>query len=105
MWDGPLKVLFKGDKGELKIEKLEIAKDEFTEFIPQNKAKLELTPPLSNRSTSPEAKRSPMDRTALGQMAGDIRGGSDHGEERFPKSVINEMGLPVYLMRFLEVCS
>ena len=88
----------------MKIEKLEIFKDDFTEFIPRL-GKLTLTPPLSNRSMSPERKRSP-ERTILGQMAGDVRGDSDQGEEISippPKTDLNEMGLPKDLMTFLEV--
>jgi hypothetical protein len=94
------------DRQELKIEKLEIVKDEFTEYIPLNAAKLTLTPPLSNRSTSPDAKRSPMERTVLGRMANDVRGGSDQEEESaflLPKSDINEIGVPMNIMSFLEV--
>lgn len=93
---------------ELKIEKLEIVKDEFIEFIPRKTAELTLTPPLSNRSTSPEANRSPMERIVHGQMTNDIRGGSDREEERslpLPKSDINEIGVPMNIMSFLEVCS
>ena len=76
------------------------------EFIPRNASKLTLTPPLSNRSTSPEAKRSPMERTVLGQMANDARGASDQEEARslpLLKSDINEIGVPMNIMSFLEV--
>jgi len=107
MWDGPLKVLFKLDRQELRIEKLEIVKDEFVELIPRKTAELTLTPPLSNRSTSPEARRSPMDRTMLSQMTNDVRGGSDQEEEKptpLPKSDINGIGVPMNIMSFLEVC-
>jgi hypothetical protein len=98
-------VQFKAAGQELKIEKLEIVTDDFTEFIPRV-GKRTLTPPLSNRSTSPETRRSPMERPVLGQMASHIRGNSDQGEERsipLPRSDINEMGLPKNLMTFLEV--
>ena len=99
-------MLFKVDRQEWRIEKLEIVKDEFIEFIPRKTAELTLTPPLSNRSTSPEAKRSPMERTVLGQMANDVRGGSDQEERSIPlpESDINEIGVPTNIMSFLEVC-
>lgn len=92
------------DRQELRIEKLEIVKDEFIELIPRKTAELTLTPPLSNRSTSPDAKRSPM---MLGQMANDVRGGSDQEEEKsipLPESDINGIGVPTNIMSFLEVC-
>jgi hypothetical protein len=102
VWDGSIRVQFKGAGNELKIERLEIVNDEYTEFVPRKIAKQTLTPPLSNRSTSPEAKRSPMERNMLIQM-GDIRSGSDHGEISLPTTYVNEMGVPTPLMRFLEV--
>ena len=102
VWDGSLKVQFKAAGNELKIERLEIVNDEYTEFFPLKSAKQTLTPPLSNRSTSPEAKRSPMERNMLSQM-GDARSGSDHGEISSPRTDVNEMGVPRLLMRFLEV--
>jgi hypothetical protein len=102
VWDGSLRVQFKAAGNELKIERLEIVNDEYTEFVPRKIAKQTLTPPLSNRSTSPETKRSPMERNMLSQM-GDVRGGSDHGEISLPRTDVNEMGVPTHLMRFLEV--
>lgn len=89
----------------MKIERLELVNDEFTEFIPKN-AKQTVTPPLSNRSTSPETKRSPLERSALGQVINDARGGHDQGDERgmLPTDPeINELGVPKPLMTFLEV--
>jgi hypothetical protein len=90
---------------ELKIERLEIVKDEFSELVPRNSAKVALTtPPLSNRSTSPEAKRSPADRSVIGQVTHGAMGGSDRGDETtilMPK--INELGIPKEVMVFLEV--
>jgi hypothetical protein len=102
VWDGSIRVQFKGAGNELKIERLEIVNDEYTEFVPRKISKQTLTPPLSNRSTSPETKRSPMERNMLSQM-GDIRSGSDHGEIPLPRTDVNEMGVPTTLMRFLEV--
>jgi len=87
---------------ELKIENLVIQIDDFSECIMRKTMKQQLTPPLSNRSTSPDLKRSPMERTVLG-LGG---GGSDHGEERsilLRKSDINHEGIPDLLMSFLEV--
>lgn len=89
----------------MKVEKLEIVNDEFTELVPRKTAKQTLTPPLSNRSTSPDAKRSPLERNAmLGQMGGDGQSSSDQ-EDRIilPKSDINDIGLPKAMMSFLEV--
>src|ERR1700730_17793174 len=103
MWEGSIRVQFRGQGPEVKIERLEIVNDEYTEFVPRKIAKQQLTPPLSNRSTSPDAKRSPMERNALSQMSGEVRGGSDHGEISLPETDINEMGVPAHLMRFLEV--
>jgi hypothetical protein len=94
-------VYFKPAGQDLKIERLELVNDEFTEFIPKN-AKQTVTPPLSNRSTSPETRRSPLERSALGQSTNDVRGGSD--EERLPPDPdINDLGVPKILMTFLEV--
>jgi hypothetical protein len=94
---------------DLKIERLEIVKDEFSELVPRNSAKVALTtPPLSNRSTSPEAKRSPADRSVIGQVTHGAMGGSDQGDETsiiLPKSAINELGIPTEVMVFLEVYS
>jgi LIM-domain binding protein len=98
-------VHFKPVGQELKIERLELVNNEFTEYIPKN-AKQTATPPLSNRSTSPETKRSPLERSALGQVPNDIRGGFDQGEERMitpPDPEINDLGVPKILMTFLEV--
>jgi hypothetical protein len=103
LWEGSIRVQFKGAGPELKIERLEIVNDEYTEFVPRKIAKQQLTPPLSNRSTSPDAKRSPMERNTLSQMSGEARGSSDHGELSLPRTDINEMGVPALLMRFLEV--
>ena len=103
VWDGSLRVQFKAAGNELKIERLEIVNDEYTEFVPRKNPKQTLTPPLSNRSTSPEAKRSPMERNMLSQM-GDVRSGSDHGDIS-SRPDVNEMGVPNTLMRFLEVPS
>jgi hypothetical protein len=87
---------------ELKIERLEIVKDEYSELVPRNSAKVSLTtPPLSNRSTSPEAKRSPADRSVIGQVTHGAMGGSDGGDD----SAINGIGLPREVMCFLEVYS
>ena len=43
----------------------------------------------------------------LGQMANDVRGGSDQEEEKsipLPESDINGIGVPTNIMSFLEVC-
>jgi len=98
-------VQFKPAGQDLKIERLEIVNDEFTELVPRKNAKQTLTPPLSNRSTSPDAKRSPLERSSLAQMSGDGRGFSDHEDRSLslPRSDINEMGLPKAMMSFLEV--
>lgn len=106
IWDGSIRAVFKGERGELKIELLEIVSDEFTEFLPRKVAKQTLTPPLSHRSTSPDIRRSPPERTVLSQMSGDVRGNSGHGEERsapLPKSVVNHLGVPDHVMIYLEV--
>jgi LIM-domain binding protein len=92
IWDGSIKAIFRAasDGSVLKIARLEIVNDEFTEFIPRGVAQM-LTPPLSNRSTSPDVKRSPpMDRL------------NDHGDA-LPRTDLHEMGVPKTLMRFLEV--
>ena len=106
IWDGSIKAIFKGAQGDLKIERLEIVNADFTEFLPRKAAKQTLTPPLSNRSTSPETRRSPMEHTVLSQMSGDVRVGSDHVEERsapLPPSVVTTMGVTNGVMRYLEV--
>jgi hypothetical protein len=106
VWDGSIKAIFKASLGDLKIERLEIVNDDVTEFLPRKAAKQTLTtPPLSNRSTSPEMRRSPLERTVLSQMSGD-RAGSDPGEERsapLPKPVVTDMGVTNQVMRYLEV--
>jgi len=106
MWDGPVKAQFRAVGQELKIERLELVNDEFMEYVPRNVNKQTLTPPSSKRSTSPDTKRSPLDR-GLHQMNDRGRANTDEGEERItlPKSDINEMGLPTHLMSFLEVIS
>jgi len=92
---------------DLKIERLEIVKDEFSELVPRGSAKAALTtPPLSNRSTSPETKRSPAERSVIGQVTHGAMGGSDQGDETsisLPKSDINDIGIPKEVMVFLEV--
>lgn len=110
IWDGPLRVQFKGSgqlNQELKIERLEIFKDDFSELVPRHSAKVALTtPPLSNRSTSPEAKRSPAERSVIGQVAHGATGGSDRRDETsisLPDSDINDIGIPKEVMVFLEV--
>jgi hypothetical protein len=107
IWDGSIKAIFKAANRDLKIERLEIVSDEHTELLPRKVAKQTLTPPLSNRSTSPETKRSPMERTGLNQMNNDGRIViSDQSEERsapLPESVVNDMGVTEHIMRYLEV--
>ena len=94
VWDGPLKAVFRNSGGELKIERLEIGCDVFTDLVPRED-KLHATSNASNRSTSPDAKRSPL----LSQMG---RSTSDDGKA-LKSSDINPMGVPDQLMSFLEV--
>src|SRR5579862_6975285 len=86
----------------LKIMRLEITSDEYNEFIPRNVAQQMLTPPLSNRSTSPDARRSPIERNTLSRTKSDLGLGEDRSLP-LPKTHLNEMGVPTHLMRFLEV--
>ena len=82
--------------------RLEITSDEYNEFIPRNVAQQMLTPPLSNRSTSPDARRSPIERNTLSRTKSDLGLGEDRSLP-LPKTHLNEMGVPTHLMRFLEV--
>lgn len=104
IWDGSVKAIFKRvPEGTLKIVRLEMSNDEFTEFIPRHVAQQILTPPLSNRSTSPDARRSPAERNqTLNRTKSDI-GIGDERSLPLPKTTLNEMGVPTHLMRFLEV--
>lgn len=86
----------------MKILRLEIVNDEYKEFIPRNFAQDMLTPPLSNRSTSPDAKRSPVERNTLSRTKSEIGMGEDRSTS-LPRTDLNEMGVPTHLMRFLEV--
>jgi len=94
VWDGPLKAVFKGAGGDLKIEKLEIGCEDFLDLVPRGK--LPPTIDTSNRSLSPDTKRSPL----LSQMG---RSTSDDGRGQKSTSDINYMGIPHQLMSFLEV--
>ena len=96
VWDGPLKAVFRNSGGELKIERLEIGCDVFTDLVPRED-KLHATSNASNRSNSPDAKRSPL----LSQMG---RSTSEDGKA-LKSSDINPMGVPDQLMSFLEVPS
>jgi LIM-domain binding protein len=97
VWDGPIKALFRSFNQDLKIERLEIVNDEFTEFLSRRL----LTSTLNRQPISSGAKRSQLvDLNHTGD-----RGNTDHGDAKIslPESDINEMGLPTYLMSFLEV--
>ena len=77
----------------MKIERLEIGCDDFADLVPRGD-KLQPTSNISNRSTSPDAKRSPL----LSQMG---RTTSEDGKT-LKSSDINSMGVPDQLMSFLE---
>jgi hypothetical protein len=100
LWDGSIRVQFKAAGTELKIERLEIVNDEYTEFIPRKIAEHQLTLRLSNRSPSSDTERSPLE---INTLSDELRGGSDRGETLLPRTDVNEMGVPSRLMRLLEV--
>jgi hypothetical protein len=100
LWDGSIRVQFKAAGTELKIERLEIVNDEYTEFVPRKIAEHQLTLRLSNRSPSSDTERSPLE---INTLSDELRGGSDRGETLLPRTDVNEMGVPSRLMRLLEV--
>jgi hypothetical protein len=100
LWDGSIRVQFKAAGTELKIERLEIVNDEYTEFIPRKMAEHQLTLRLSHRSPSSDTERSPLE---INTLSDELRGGSDRGETLLPRTDVNEMGVPSRLMRLLEV--
>jgi len=86
--------MFRGSGGDLKIERLEIGCDDFADLVPRGEQQQSASN-MSNRSTSPGVKRSPL----LSQMG---RTTSDDGKT-LKSSDINPMGVPDQLMLFLEV--
>ena len=92
LWDCLIRSVFRSINQDLKIDRLEIVNDDFTEFVPRKVFNQALTP------ASPELKRSP--RGGIYQI-----GTSGQADERIslPKSDINDMGLPKHVMTFLEV--
>jgi hypothetical protein len=101
LWDGPLKAVFRSSGGDLKIERLEIGCDVFADLVPRED-KLHTTSNASNRSTSPDAKRSPI-LSQMGRSTSQMgRSTSDDGKA-LKSSDINPMGVPDQLMSVLEV--
>jgi hypothetical protein len=100
LWDGSIRVQFKAAGTELKIERLEIVNDEYTEFVPRKIAEHQLTLRLANRSPSSDTERSPL---GIHTLSDELRDGSDRGETLLPRTEVNEMGVPSRLMRLLEV--